>query len=420
MFFVKQKISTNRLYYGWYILAASFVILFFNSGAQSTFGILFKPMISEFGWSRGTLSLAFFLNMIIYSITLIIFGKFYDRFGPKWILIIATVFVSSGYILCSFITSIWQFYIYYGFFVAVGMGGTSIPLFSAIMSKWFNKWRGLIISLALSGTCFGRFLLIPFFSFFDRNYGWRTTYSFIGIIMFAINMILIIFVIKNKPDSFSTQIQNKTKIRKIDKTIALENLTRDLNLKEAMKTSSFWLFTLAMLICGSGDFLIANHLIPFTTDNGISSETAGNMLAWSGLLSLAGILIAGPVSDLIGNKIPIAMTFLIRILSFALILYDQSLMSSYFFALIFGFTFLITAPLSTTLVGRIYGFSHIGLITGFINTVHFLGGGLWTYIGGLIYDRTGDYIMAFLLSAIMAFIALVSTLLITETKAKLK
>ena len=313
---LKDKSSANRLYYGWYILAASFIILFFNSGAQTTFGILFKPMIADFGWSRGTLSFAFLLNMIIYSITLIVAGKLYDRYGPKRILITATVFVSAGYILCAFIASIWQFYICFGFFAAIGLGGTSIPLFAAVMSKWFSKWRGLIISLALSGTCLGRFALIPFFSYFQQNYGWRASYLLIGIIMFIINMILILSVIKNKPDSSSAKTPGKVNAREIDKTIAAENLTGDLRLKDAMKTRSFWLFTLMMFICGSGDFLISNHLIPFATDNGISSGTAGSMLAWSGLISLAGILIAGPLSDIIGNKIPIALTFLLRILSF--------------------------------------------------------------------------------------------------------
>ncbi len=411
---LKEKIFAGQQHYGWYVLAASFIILFFNSGARSTFGILFKPMIAEFGWSRGTLSFAFLLNMIFYSLTVIGSGKLYDRYGPKWVLTASTIFVSVGYILISFIGSIWEFYIYYGFFAAIGMGGTSVPLFAAIMSKWFNKWRGLIISLALSGNCLGQFALIPFFNFFMQQYGWRASYSFMGIIMFVVNISLIIFVIRDDPDSLSVKMRSKTSTGSIKKPIPLSN---DLTLKEAMKTGSFWLFTLAMFICGSGDFLVANHLVPFAIDHGVGADTAGNMLAWMGLISLAGILIAGPASDIIGNKIPIALTFLLRVLAFALILHDQSLVSSYIFALTFGFTFLITAPLSTTLIGKIYGFSHIGFITGFINTVHFLGGGLWTYLGGFIYDRTGSYQLAFLLSAITAFIAFVSTLLVIERKA---
>jgi len=416
----KEINSSSRLYYSWCILASSFVILFFSSGARSSFGVLLKPMITELGWNRGSISLAFFLNMIFLSLSIIVAGKLYDRYGPKWVIAISTLFISSGYILISFIDFLWQFYICYGVLAAIGMGGTSVPLFAALISKWFTKWRGLIISLALSGSCLGQFVLIPLFSLFMVRYGWRTTYLLIGFIMLIVNMALTMLVIKKEPDDLSPKPhgrQDSDNMGKAGETISLGETHGDLNLRDAMRTSSFWLFTLVMFICGSGDFLVTIHLVPFVTDQGISSTTASNMLAWTGLTSLAGILIAGPASDLIGNKIPIALTFLLRCLLFILILYDQSLTSSYIFALTFGFTFLITAPLSTTLVGRIYGFSHIGLITGFINTMHFLGGGFWAYLGGLIFDQTGSYRSIFILSAIMALVAFVSSLLIIEKKA---
>jgi len=183
-----------------------------------------------------------------------------------------------------------------------------------------------------------------------------------------------------------------------------------------MRTRSFWFFLIAMFICGTGDFLVTTHLIPFVTDHGISPTTAGNMLAWYGLMSLAGIMVAGPVSDLMGNKIPIALTFLLRVMSFLLILKYQNPASFYIFALTFGFTHLITAPLTATLVGRLYGFSHVGLISGFITTVHHSGGGFWAYMGGLIFDQTGSYRLAFILSTIMALVAFCSTILIIERR----
>jgi len=73
----------GRIFYGWYIVAASFIILFFNSGARYAFGVMFKPIIKEFGWSRGTISLVFFLNMMIFALTLMAVGKLYDRYGPS-------------------------------------------------------------------------------------------------------------------------------------------------------------------------------------------------------------------------------------------------------------------------------------------------------------------------------------------------
>ncbi|NQU15534.1 MAG: MFS transporter, partial [Desulfobacteraceae bacterium] len=84
--------------------------------------------------------------------------------------------------------------------------------------------------------------------------------------------------------------------------------------------------------------------------------------------------------------------------------------------LFFGFTFLITAPLTTTLVGRLYGFSHVGILSGFIATIHHLGGGIWAYAGGVIFDETGSYKLAFILSAFMALAAILCTVLIKEKR----
>ena len=152
------------------------------------------------------------------------------------------------------------------------------------------------------------------------------------------------------------------------------------------------------------------------TDFEISATIAANMLAWFGLLSMGGILIAGPLSDLIGNKLPLAFTFMLRLVLFVMILKYQNLISFYVFSVAFGFTFLITAPLTTTLVGRLYGFSHVGLLSGFITTIHHLGGGFWAYMGGVIFDKTGSYRLSFVISAIMAGLAAACVFLIKERR----
>ncbi len=416
---LKKKLPKSNLFYGWYILAASFVILFFNSGARFSFGVMFKPMIAEFGWNRSSISLAFFLNMTLYALSLTIVGRFYDRYGPKWVIVISTILLSAGYTLISLIDSLWQFFVYYGILAAIGLGGTSVPLIAALVSKWFEKWRGLAISLALSGNSLGHFALIPLFTIFALRYGWRASYFYIGLIMLVVNITLVLLVIKGDPDNLGQRpfgYQGRGEINGEEGQISPIENPRDLSLREAMRTHSFWFFLIVMFICGTGDFLVTTHLIPLVTDYGVSPTTAGNMLAWYGLMSLAGIMAAGPASDMIGNKIPIALTFLLRFLSFLLILKYQNLTSFYVFALTFGFTHLITAPLTPTLTGRLYGLSHVGLISGFITTVHHSAGGFWAYMGGLIFDQTGSYRLVFILSAIMALAAIFSSILIIERR----
>jgi predicted MFS family arabinose efflux permease len=202
--------------------------------------------------------------------------------------------------------------------------------------------------------------------------------------------------------------------REVEKAVGDE--AGDLGLKDAMRTHAFWLFVIVMFICGSGDFLILTHLIPFVTDYDISPMTAGNMLAWLGLMSLPGILIAGPLSDRIGNKVPIALTFVLRVLLFILILTYQNLISFYIFSLVFGFTLLVTAPLAPILSGKLFGFSHVGLISGFITTIHHMGGGLGGYLGGALFDRTGSYHPVFLLSTVLALLAVFLTMMIKEER----
>ncbi|KPK29255.1 MAG: hypothetical protein AMK69_07225 [Nitrospira bacterium SG8_3] len=413
---IKPKI---RLFYGWYVLAAGFVILFFNAGARFSIGVMFKPMIGEFGWSRAAMSLGFFLYMTFFALSLTVIGRFYDRYGPKWVIVISTLFLSMGYMSISVINSLWHFYICYGFLAAIGLGGTSLSLMAVVISKWFEKGRGLATSLALSGSCLGQFVLVPVITIFVLHSGWRATHFFLGLIMLVLNISLALAVIKGDPDRlgqkpFGSSNGDKEKKSKDESPSGVD--PQDLGLREAMRTYSFWLYFVVMFICGSGDFLVATHLIPFVTDHGISATTAGHMLAWYGLMSLGGILIAGPASDVIGTKIPIACTFVMRVFLFLMVIKYQNLISFYILALAFGFTHLVTAPLTPILIGRLYGFSHIGLLSGVIFTIHYSAGGFWAYVGGLIFDRTGSYRLAFILSAIMALIAFFGTLLIREKR----
>jgi MFS family permease len=400
---------------------ACFLLLFFQAGARFSFGVMFKPMLAEFGWDRASISLAFFLNMTFFALTMSLAGRLYDRYGPKWIIFVSTLFLAAGYGCIAIIDSLLEFHIYYGIMAAIGTGGASIPLIASLMSKWFDKHRGLAISLALSGNCIGQFMLVPLFSQVVIRFGWRASYAVIGLLILAVNTVIVLLVVKGKPQDLGLMPyghKNQNRSETIDEKASPDSATtaKDLNLKQAMATSSFWLFLLAMFVCGSGDFLVITHLIPMVTDFNISAPIAANMLAWFGLLSMGGILIAGPLSDLIGNKLPLAFTFVLRLFLFVMILKYQNLVSFYAFSVAFGFTFLITAPLTTTLVGRLYGFSHVGLLSGFITTIHHLGGGFWAYMGGVIFDKTGSYRLSFVISAIVAGLAAGCVLLIKERR----
>jgi MFS family permease len=420
------------LSYGWYVLAASFVILFVNAGARLMIGVFEKPVIVEFGWSRGAFSAVVFVNTAVLALSIVVTGHLYDRFGPRWVLLGSTLLFSGGLMLTAVMTSVWQFALFYGIVAGSGLGGVAAPIFGAIVSHWFERARGTAISMAMAGTSLGQFALVPLFTMYYLQQGWRSTMFWMGLLTLVVNVTLVLLVLRGDPDDLGKEPYGHSAggagaRPPVDEVSAGEGVIvvhpwpaesepRSLGLREAMRTGSFWLFTVAMFVCGAGDFLLTTHLVAMATDHGVPTATAVAMLAWFGLLSLGGILLAGPASDLVGNKAPIAVTFALRVAVFALVVRYQSTWAFWVLALGFGFTFLVTAPLATTLMGRLYGFASIGLISGFVTTVHHLGGGVWAFLGGAVYDATGGYTAAMLMSAVASAVALVCTLLIREVR----
>jgi len=385
----------GRIFYGWYIVTAAFFILFFNTGARYAFGVMLKPIITEFGWSRGSVTAVFSLNMVIYAFGLIVVGKVYDRYGPKWIIVLSTILISAGFVLTSFMHSIGHFFFSYGLLAALGVAGTGLPLMGTLTSKWFEKWRGFAISLPMSGSCIGQFALVPLLSLLAVGYGWRMAYLSIGLVM-LVNILLALFVIKGDPHHLGlepfghNENEGRQGVQTGGQAIPSRDRRNDFTLKQALVTRSYWLLLVVMFVCGGGDYFATTHLIAMATDHGIPSITAGNMLAWYGGMSLAGILIAAPAADWIGNKIPIALTFVLRFFLLLLLFRYKTTGAFYIFAFAFGFTHLITGPLTPMLVTKLYGTTHLGLLNGFVNTVHFVGAAIWPLMAGLLFDRTGE------------------------------
>jgi nitrate/nitrite transporter NarK len=248
---------------------------------------------------------------------------------------------------------------------------------SRIFYGWYVMAAGFLLLFFQSGACLGQFIVVPIFNRLVLIYSWRISYLLIGLIILAVITILVFTVFKGDPEDLGIQpygqaaAENQTDPAGFDNTAHRHS---DLNLKQAMKTYSFWLFLISMFICGGGDFLIIIHLV----------------------------------------------TFGLRLLLFLMILIYRHPISFYIFAGGFGFTFLITAPLIATLSGRLYGFGHLGLISGFVTTIHHLGGGFWTYMGGLLFDATGSYQIIFVISAVLAVIAMICTMAIKEKRHQIK
>jgi predicted MFS family arabinose efflux permease len=180
----------------------------------------------------------------------------------------------------------------------------------------------------------------------------------------------------------------------------------------AAKTRRFWLLVGLYAICGCDDFFVSTHVVAFAQDRGVDAFLAGNLLALMGLTGLIGVLAGGLLSDRAGPLWPTALAFAARIAVFGLVLADRSTLSVAIFALVFGATFLVTAPLTVVFVSDSFGHRHLGALSGLITMVHQIAGGAGAYLGAATFDATGSYATAFAVMLVLSVVALVLTIML--------
>lgn len=406
--------SSKKIFYGWFVLGGAFIILFFNAICYAILGIAMKPITVDMGWSPASMSTTVFIYMVVHSISVPLGGKIYDHFGPRAAIILLSLFILVGNIMVAFTQSYLLFNIAFGVFVGIGMGGPGSPLLAAIICKWFTRYRGLAISLAIAGFCLGLFILIPLTSYFVEQVGWRPAFLAVGIVLFVVNAIVALLIIKGDPKDFGLLPLGAEENGA--KTVKAFNPAHDLSMGNALRTSGFWYMLAVMTVCGVGCTYITMYFINVAVDYNIEMQSASNILGLTGIYSIAGMLVAGPLADKMGGRWPLAIAMFLRVIGFAAILYAQTLFTFNILSLMMGLTLMATLPISNTVAANMFGTSHIGFITGIFTTGHHGGGAILAILVGLIFNATGNYSMVFIIILIICAVGVVAAMLIKEKR----
>jgi predicted MFS family arabinose efflux permease len=156
---------------------------------------------------------------------------------------------------------------------------------------------------------------------------------------------------------------------------------------------------------------VATHVVAFAQDHGLDTWVAGNLLALMGFTGVIGLALTGLVSDRVGPSWTAALSSVARVAVFALITVDQSALSIAIFALVFGATFLVTAPLVVLFVRDHFGMANLGALSGLITMVHQIFAGIGAYTGAVIFDATGSYNFAFVVLLVLSSLAFILSLI---------
>ena len=391
----------STFFYGYVVVIAAFSIMFVMWGAYYSFGVFFKPLLAEFGWTRAMTSGAFSLSLILTGSLNVLTGKLTDRIGPRLVVTISGVFLALGYLLISQTSTLWQLYLYYGIIVALGMSSGVVPLQSTI-ARWFTRRRGAMTGIIVSGIGVGMLVMPVVANTLINSYGWRISYIVVGFTALGLVIVAAQFL-KRDPAKIGQLPDGDSDLP--EKVAPADG---GFSLREAMRTWQFWIIIVATFCFTMSEGTIMVHIVPHASDLGLSAVKATLILTLIGGVSIAGRIIMGSASDRIGNKAAWIICLVMLSISIFWLILAQDLWMLYLFAVIFGFGYGGLSVLISPIVAEYFGLRSHGVIMG---VVIMFGGSAGMAIGpvvaGHIFDVTGSYQPAFILYSIISVVGLI-------------
>jgi MFS family permease len=189
-----------------------------------------------------------------------------------------------------------------------------------------------------------------------------------------------------------------------------------LSFREALNTRQFWLVTGTFFCYGVCVLAITTHIVIHAIELGISATNAANILAAVGVVSIIGKLVLGTTADRIGHKQALIVSFILLVVALFWLAAATNLWALFAFAIVFGFAYGGSATSSISLVALLFGVKSLGLILALVNIGFTTGAAMGPLMAGYIFDITGSYQIAFIVSAIVGIIGLILTVLLAPTK----
>ena len=357
-------------------------------GALGSISVFLKPLVTEFGWSRGQTSFGYTVISFSSAVFGVLWGYIADRYGTRWFGLIAAFAMSGSLFALSQQESILQFYGLYFLFGAFGNAMVTSPLFANV-GFWFTHKPGLALGITASGGAVGQ-AVVPYLCALSLElYGWQTTYMLSAACYLALAL-PVALLIRESPSREEARLQPVDEVR-----------TFPLSEREVI----LWI-SVAIIFCCTCMSVPIVHLVPLLTDSGFSLDQATTVLMVLMFSGALGRILGGRLGDLIGALPSYMVMSAGQTLSVFWFPFLDSTAAIYFVAVVFGFTYsgVMSAILVCTrmMVSAKFGARAMS-ITSFFG---WFGMGAGGFMGGYLFDLTGNYDAAFIGAMIVGFINL--------------
>jgi MFS family permease len=414
------KLKHSRIFYGWWIVAGSFLISLYVGGTvYYGFTAFFEPITEELGWSYAQVSLAASLRGLEAGLLAPFLGILVDRWGSRKLIFLGSIIAAAGMLLLSRSNSLLMFY---GAFALLSLGTSSctgIVVLTAV-ANWFQRKVGIANAIALCGFGFSG-LLIPAIVKLIDVYTWRSAF-----VILAIGLVIVIvplaIVFRHKPEHYGYLPDGEEEDGEAP-VIPLEQpafYKADMSTMQAIKSGTFWSLVLLSLCHMMVMSATITHVMPYLSSIGLARSTAGISAAAIPVASIAGRLFFGWLGDKFDRRLATAGAFVM--IGLGIFCFGFASIAGFWlvipFLLLFGIGYGGSNSLRIALAREYFGRTNFGSIFGLVMGISVVGGIVAPPLAGWVYDTWGSYQAIWFVYAALPFAALATVFTFPKAAGK--
>jgi len=392
------------LFYGWWIVAVSAIGLGLGYAPiiVYSFGVFIKPLTQELHSNRASISLAFTLANLLQSVSSPLAGQLADRFGARKVILLSSV-IFALLLVSSHVLSpkLWDLYVFYGLLGFVGSGPAPIP-YVKVISRWFDRRRGLALGLTMFGIGSGAILMPALAQRLIAVLGWRSTYMVIGLLVLLVSVPVVAFFLKESPAEMGLLPDGAIAAREAAEK---QNTREGMAWIDARRSKTFWFMVGAIFLVGASVHGCVLHLVPLLSDQGVTSNRVALATSFLGSALLIGRVGSGYLLDRFFAPRVAVCLFGAAACGIALLRMGAASELVLLAVFLIGLGMGSEVDIIAYLVSRYFGLRAFGEIYGYAFASYVLAGALGPWLMGLGFDRSGSYgsvLVGFLLATLLA------------------
>ena len=361
---------------GWILLGAA-LILALSLGVRHGFGLFLAPMSADFGWGREVFAFAIALQNLIWGLAQPFAGALADRLGAARVVIIGGILYAAGLVLMGMTDSPWSLSLSAGLLIGIGLSGTSFSVILGVVGRSVPaEKRSMAMGIASAAGSFGQFAMLPGTLGLIGWLGWSAALLVLGLLVAFI--VPLVGLLRDRP----------LPSHGVEQTLGEA-------LREACSHPGFWLLALGFFVCGFQVVFIGVHLPAYLVDQHLPATTGTTVLALVGLFNIVGTYTAGWLGGRMSKPRLLTGLYLLRGVVIVLFL----------FGIAMGLLWLSTVPLTNGTVATLFGVRNLSMLGGIVFLFHQLGAFLGGWLGGVVYDQTGNYDLVWQISVLLSVLA---------------